>query len=141
MVSRNKFYHRRQREGETVNDFMASLREITTKCEFIHPEEMMRDQIILGMRDLSLQKKLLVRRGVTFKDVVEEVRATESSDNSTVDITKASGVHHPQREHDWTMEVPENEDEWEDGDGIHRIYPKRQPNPRDYDNKQPRCSG
>lgn len=51
---------------------MAKLREIATQYEFINPEDMMKDCIFLGMRDLNLQKKLMVRWGISFKDAVEE---------------------------------------------------------------------
>lgn len=102
---------------------VASLREIATKCEFINSEEMMKDRIILGMRDLSLQKKLLIRRGVSFKDVVEEVRATESSDYSATDFRKTNGVHHTYREPNWSTEIPECNEKWDNT--IHCIYMDR----------------
>lgn len=86
MVKQNEFYSRRQKEGETINNFVARLRELASECEFINPEKMMKDRIILGMRDLTLQKKLLVRREATFKDVREEARIAESCDKSAADM-------------------------------------------------------
>ncbi|XP_034258012.1 uncharacterized protein LOC117655062 [Pantherophis guttatus] len=123
LVSRNKFYCRHQREGETINEFVAILREIATNCDFINPEEMMKDRIILGMSDLKLQKKFLVKREATFKDAVEEARATESSDNSTTDIRRTSGVHHAQRYGKDLTEYTKDEDEGDLEEAVHRVHP------------------
>lgn len=138
MVSRNEFYHRCQREGQTINEFVVNLREIATKCGFINPEEMMKDHIILRMRDLNLQKKVLIKWGATFKDIVEEAQATESSNNLAADIHRTSGV---QREGEDLAGGTDSEGEGDLEEAIHRVHHNRRVSPQDMDHEASRCVG
>lgn len=49
LTCQHEFYHRDQKMSETINDFVANLREIAAECLFINLEEMMRDRLVLVM--------------------------------------------------------------------------------------------
>lgn len=75
LVRRDEFYRSYQREGETINDFVARIRMIAADSEFSNLEEMMEDRLVLGMEDLNLQKQLLSKPGIMFQVALDETRA------------------------------------------------------------------
>lgn len=106
MVKQGEFYRRDQKEGETINDFVAKLREIAADCKFCNLEEAMRDRLILGLEDLNLQKRLLTKSGITLQAALDEARANKSSNKSAAALKKQSSsrqsreatVHHKSTE-------------------------------------------
>lgn len=88
LVRRHEFYRRDQKEGETISEFVVTLREITATCDFMSLEEAMRDWLVLGLRDLTLQSRLLARPQITLKEALEEASATEASQKSAEAMKK-----------------------------------------------------
>lgn len=88
MVYKNEFYHQRQEEGETINQYVAALRKSTARCKFSNLEETIMDRLVFGMRDLQLKKKLFSKPKLIFKIALEEARASEAADQTAVAITK-----------------------------------------------------
>ncbi|KAG8136116.1 hypothetical protein E2320_009087 [Naja naja] len=66
------FNHREQKPGETINDYPANLRDIAAGCKFENVEITLRDSIVVGMRDLRLQRKLITKKSISLKEVMEE---------------------------------------------------------------------
>jgi len=59
VAERLKFLKRRQQDNETCDQFVTQLRVLVSTCNYINPEEMLRDQFILQVRNNSLREKLL----------------------------------------------------------------------------------
>ncbi|XP_013911759.1 PREDICTED: serine/threonine-protein kinase TAO1-like [Thamnophis sirtalis] len=72
-----------QKEGETINQYVAALRKAAAYCEFRDLDELLLDRIICGVRDISLQRRLLTKTNLTLQITLDEARATESLTKST----------------------------------------------------------
>ncbi|XP_058044030.1 uncharacterized protein K02A2.6-like [Ahaetulla prasina] len=88
VARRHLFRQRFQGEGESINDFMASLRDAALQCEFTDLEDMLLDQLVTGVKDLRLQRRLLARSEVTLQVAIEEARASEMSERSSAEIQR-----------------------------------------------------
>eukprot|EP00731_Ephydatia_muelleri_P028865 Em0020g509a len=72
IVQRYNFNCRTQKEGETVSQFCAELRRLSEYCEFGNTlNDMLRDRLVCGIRDITLQRRLLAERGLTFAKAFE----------------------------------------------------------------------
>ncbi|CAH2100865.1 unnamed protein product [Euphydryas editha] len=59
-TNRYLFYRRMQSELESGTEYIAALQEVASKCNFgTHAENACRDQLICGIRDENIRKKLL----------------------------------------------------------------------------------
>ena len=59
-MQRYKFYNRAREEGESIADFVASLREIAKYCDYGDTLNMMlRDRLVCGVNHQAIQKWLL----------------------------------------------------------------------------------
>ncbi|KAG8148168.1 hypothetical protein E2320_022435 [Naja naja] len=87
------FYCREQKPGETINDYLTKLRDIAAGCEFENVEITLRDRIVVGMRDLRLQRKPIAKKSISSKEVIEEAQAAEISDKPATKIEKPESVH------------------------------------------------
>ena len=61
IAERHKFRQRAQRPDETVNEFLAALRQLAAACEFGNMEEqMLRDQLIERVANTRIRDRLLL---------------------------------------------------------------------------------
>ena len=79
IIERYKFYSRYRKDGETVADFVADLRQIARKCDFNDKlEENLRDRIVCGINNQAVQKRLLaIGATLTYKTSIETALAME----------------------------------------------------------------
>ena len=64
IYERYTFNKREQEVNETIDSHVASLRSLVKTCRFGGlEEEIIRDRIVLGIRDNNTRKKLLQKRG------------------------------------------------------------------------------
>ena len=67
ITKRFKFYHRSQREGESVVEFLAALRKLSPHCEVgAFLVDALRDRFVCGLRGSNSQKKLLTEDQLTL---------------------------------------------------------------------------
>ena len=68
IFERAKFNQRRQEEGKPVNDFVTSLYCLSEHCRYgdLH-DEMIRNRIVMGLRDSTLSEKLRLEPNLTLK--------------------------------------------------------------------------
>ena len=65
-------YRRSQAVGESVNEYMAELRRLTTHCEFgTFLDQALRDRLVCGLRQENIQKKLLTEVDLTLARALE----------------------------------------------------------------------
>ena len=87
IVQRYNFNCRTQKEGETVSQFCAELRRLSEYCEFGNTlNDMLRDRLVCGIRDIKLQRRLLAERGLTFAKAFELAQAAELAEKNAMDI-------------------------------------------------------
>ena len=77
IVQRFNFHSRVQKQGESVADYVAELRRISEHCNFSSLETMLRDQLVCGVRDSRIQKKLLAESTLDFKKAFGIAQAVE----------------------------------------------------------------
>ena len=76
---RAKFNQRNQEEGEPVDSFITSLYGLAEHCGYdaLH-DEMIRDRIVVGIRDSRLAEKLQLDSELTLSKAVTQVRQAEA---------------------------------------------------------------
>ena len=62
---------------ENVDQFIKQLKCIAKPCEFKDEEDMLRDKMVFGIRDNSVQEKLLTRGNLKLKEAIDIARAAE----------------------------------------------------------------
>ena len=80
---RFSFNIRNQEPGESFEKYVTQLRLLARNCEFenkiINSDEILRDRILFGMRDVVVRKKLLMKPKITLRDVLLACRTEELS--------------------------------------------------------------
>lgn len=79
IFERAKFYLRSQQENETVDVFITDLLNLAEHCNFgVLREELIRDRIVVGIRDKSLSEKLQLEANLTLDKAVNVARQKET---------------------------------------------------------------
>ena len=82
IVQRFKFNTRSQQPGETIAIFLAELKHLTEHCEFgATLDEMLRDSLFCGGRDMRISRRLLAQPKLTLKRAVDLTLAIEAADH------------------------------------------------------------
>ena len=78
IFERAKFNQRVQRENEPVDAFITDLYTLAQHCNYggLH-EEMIRDRIVVGLRDKALSEKLQLESDLTLEKAVSQARQKE----------------------------------------------------------------
>lgn len=79
IFERAKFNRRRQEENEPVESFITALYALAEHCGYgnLH-EEMIRDRIVVGIRNSSLSEKLQLDSALTLDKTITQVRQSEA---------------------------------------------------------------
>ena len=79
IYERAKFNMRRQEEGEPVDSFITSLYRLAEHCNYrdLH-DEMIRDRIVVGLRDAGLSEKLQTDPELILDKAITMARRTEA---------------------------------------------------------------
>ena len=73
------FNKHKQEEGETVDEFITSLYSLSEYCVYgTFREEMIRDRIVVGIRDAAVSLKLQLKETLTLAKGLTEVREAET---------------------------------------------------------------
>ncbi|XP_054260601.1 uncharacterized protein LOC128985236 [Macrosteles quadrilineatus] len=81
IFERFKFHSLGQKEGQSVDSYVTELKKAASNCEFKDEEDMIRDRLVLGIRDKVMQERLLRDTSLTLKKAVEFCRTCETSQN------------------------------------------------------------
>ncbi|XP_035226360.1 uncharacterized protein LOC118198719 [Stegodyphus dumicola] len=80
VYERYKFFSCSQQEGQTIECYVTQLKTLASTCEFAEQENgLIRDRIVLGIRDRSLTERLLRESNLGLEKAIEIVRAAETS--------------------------------------------------------------
>lgn len=93
-----KFHIRCQSETENIDTYLAVLRKMAKACNFADEERMIRDRIVIGIKEESVREKLLERPKLTLKEAVEICRAHETSraqnrEMASTDLNRLKGKY------------------------------------------------
>ena len=95
------FHKRVQSEGETFDQFESDLRVLIKTCSFCEScvESVVRDRIVLGIRNPDIRQELLKKRKLTLAECVDTCRAMESATahGSTLNSTTVNSIKQKHR--------------------------------------------
>lgn len=93
VYERYKFYMRSQQEGELFDHFLTDIKILSKSCEFMdQTDSMIRDRIVLGAADLSLQEQLLKKQDLDLNKAVDCCRAAELTKSQIKIVQERSSV-------------------------------------------------
>ncbi len=85
-AERYKYGQRDQREGESVNDFVASIRKLSINCEYgSFLNDMLIQRLLEGTYHPSIRKRLMLEENLTFNKAVEIANSIEQA-NANCDL-------------------------------------------------------
>ena len=80
IVERFKFYSRQRKPGESVATYLSELRRLAKSCKFDgNLSEMLRDKLVCGLGDGSIQRRLLQEKNLTLDTATELALQTEAA--------------------------------------------------------------
>ena len=83
LYARCKFQTRKQEENETVDHYINDLCSMVKLCDYKEPEQMMRDRIVMGIKDKDVQARLLkFGDTLTLYKAIDETKNYESEETS-----------------------------------------------------------
>lgn len=83
LSERFKFYSRKQKPEETLDEYVTQLRILCSSCGFQNPDEALRDQFSLNIKDHRVKEKILDQaqidhRQLTFEKAIAIAKTMES---------------------------------------------------------------
>lgn len=91
---RFKFNQRIQDSNETIDNYVSALRILIQSCNFGTLENsLLRDRIVIGVRDDATRKKLLQMRTLDLKQTIDICRASEASTRQVREMKPSEEVH------------------------------------------------
>ncbi|XP_070549173.1 uncharacterized protein [Ptychodera flava] len=89
---RARFRHRVQKAGETVEAYVRDLYHIVNKCEYGDRDEHIRDQLIFGIQDKELSRKLQCKPNITVEKAVDMAMYSETVTHQVAAQGKAQAL-------------------------------------------------
>ena len=90
IVQRCKFNSRFRNEGESVADFVASLRSLAEHCNYGQQLDMMlRDRLVCGIHDDNIQRRLLSEQKLDLKGAIDIAQGIETANANVKDLKRA----------------------------------------------------
>jgi hypothetical protein len=85
------FFNRKQNDGESINEYMTSLRLLMKSCEFATvtdiEDSLLRDKLVTGCSNPGLRERLLRETNVTLAKALSIAHATEASKRQVEEIS------------------------------------------------------
>ena len=84
IIAERFYFHKRdQNIGESISEYVAELRKLTTHCQYgTHLDEALRDRLVCGIRDVNTQKKLLTIQDLTLAKAIDIAQGEEAADRN-----------------------------------------------------------
>ena len=91
IVQRFKFHSRFRNPGESVATFVSEICSLAEFCNFgPNLEEILRDRIVCGISDDTIQCHLLAEPGLTFKKALEISQGIEAANRNMRELHRPS---------------------------------------------------
>eukprot|EP00118_Oscarella_pearsei_P024262 m.302854 g.302854 ORF g.302854 m.302854 type:complete len:578 (+) comp40828_c0_seq12:43-1776(+) len=85
-----RFSRRYQEEGETIAQYLATLRHLSQHCAFPDLDRALRDQFVSGLRNVATQQKLLGEKNLTLAVALRIATAMEAVKKQAPQLRVAS---------------------------------------------------
>lgn len=79
VINSYTFNKRNQEDGETFDAFYTAIRKIAENCNYKEKDRMLRDRIVIGVKDQRTQQKLLEIKELTLEKAIDVCRSAELS--------------------------------------------------------------
>ena len=81
MIAERFYFHRRNQSAtESIAEYVAELRRLATHCEFgDYLNDALRDRLVCGLSNNSIQKRLLSEANLTYVRAVEMAQGLEAA--------------------------------------------------------------
>ena len=91
------FNKRDQKEGESFDDYINSLRQLIKTCNFTHDmsDSLLRDRIVLGIKSSATRQELIQDPKLTLQTCIEKCRSMEATEEQM----KAMGENETEKAH------------------------------------------
>ena len=106
---RAKFHKRNQKEGESVEEYIRHLYELSEHADFADSESTIRYRLVLGLLDQELSEKLQLESELTLTKAIQlarqselvksQIREQRGLAHSSVDAVRGRGSGHPKRQY------------------------------------------
>ena len=94
IYDRYMFNKRHQEAHESFDKYLTDLRELVGHCHFgPMSEELLHDRIVCGVKNPSLRKQLLEKKGLTLRSCVDMCRANMITAKQMKDMDATKAVH------------------------------------------------
>lgn len=81
-TERYKFKEKKQGSSKSISQFIVSLKKLSQFCEFgSNLDDTLIDQVVYGIKDINIRKRLLSETRLTFKKSVELCLSLEAANN------------------------------------------------------------
>lgn len=98
VFERFKFFSCTQQEGQQIDNYLTELKTLASTCSFGNQEnDLIRDRLVLGIREKCLLERLLRETELTLEKAAEFLRAAETSKMQLETVTGATRVHEIKR--------------------------------------------
>lgn len=93
VFERAKFNLRKQEDGEAVDSFITSLYKLSEHCAYGNlRDELIRDRIVIGVRDKKLSMKLQLEDGLTLEKAISTARQQEYVKQEQAALKQEGGI-------------------------------------------------
>ena len=96
IYERYRFNNRNQEPGENITSYLTELRTIARNCahDTITPDEILRDRLVLGIRDDRLRERLLRLNDFTLQQAVDQIKSSEQTQQQVKQMTGGDTLVH-----------------------------------------------
>ena len=92
IYERARFNKRDQRESESAEEYVAALYELVETCEYgTLKDEMLRDRLVVGIRDSALSDKLQLDATLTLESAKKQIRQKEAVREHRAELSTTRG--------------------------------------------------
>ena len=94
IYERAKFNTRDQKEGETADEYITALYELIETCEYgTFKEEILRDRLVVGIRDKRMSEKLQLEADLTLESAKKSIRQKEAVRQQSKELATSANEH------------------------------------------------
>lgn len=101
LYARHALINRRQKEGESLLDFLSALKGLAKPCSFVevtalvHKEEYIREAFVSGLRNRDTKQKILESSKTKLSEIVELARIYEDARSNAEEFSSAQSLSCP----------------------------------------------
>ena len=83
IYERSIFKERKQHEGETVEEYVWELQNLVKDCDYVDPEDQVRDCFVIDIENKEASRKLQLVPDLTLETTVQRARLEEQVRSQT----------------------------------------------------------